>query len=310
MPVVLGRSTRTIALVALAGAVLVGCGSASTAGNAGATTGPSAAASTTAPAPVDFIAEFDELEARYDATLGVFAVDTGTGVEVEWRADDRFAYASTIKALAAAAALGRFGIDGMQQPVAIASSDLVSYSPVTETRVGGSMTLAEIADAAVTLSDNTAGNYLFEALGGPGELDRALAVLGDDTTTVSRIEPQLNEAAPGDERDTSTPRAMAGSLREYVLGDALPEAERAQLTEWLVASQTGGSLVGADLPGDWTIGDKSGAGGFGTRNDIAVVWPSTGEAIVIAVMSTRGVEGAEYDDRLVAEAAAIAVGAL
>nr|WCS70397.1 Class A beta-lactamase [Salmonella enterica subsp. enterica serovar Rissen] len=29
----------------------------------------------------------------------------------------------------------------------------------------------------------------------------------------------------------------------------------------------------AGLPTSWTVGDKTGSGGYGTTNDIAVIWP-------------------------------------
>lgn len=181
------------------------------------------------------------------------------------------------------------------------------YSPVTEEHVGQSMTLRAIAAAAVTRSDNTAGNYLFDAVGGPEELDKALEQIGDSVTTVSRTEPDLNEATPGDERDTTTPRAIAGSLREYVFGDILSPAEQQILTGWLTNTQTGDTLVRAGLPEDWTVGDQSGAGGYGTRSDIAVAWPDDGAPIVIAVMSSRADPQAGVDDQLVAQAATTAI---
>ena len=304
-------SARRRPILALLGALVVvgvtGCSETESAG--GASQAPSTDASTSA-TPTDASAGFEELESRFDARLGVYAVDVGTGTDVAWREDERFAYASTIKALAAAALLDRLGIDGVEQQVPIEADDILPHSPVTETRVGGTMTLREIAKAAVTQSDNAAGNVLFEALGGPGALDAALTDLGDDVTSVSRIEPELNQAVPGDEQDTTTPRAIAGDLHEYVLGDTLTDDEAVLLKEWLTGSQTGDTLVRADLPTDWVVGDKSGAGGYASRADIAVIWPTEGAPIVIAVMSDRDEQDAEYDDRLVAEAAAAAVSAL
>src|SRR5690606_10390622 len=99
--------------------------------------------------------------------------------------------------------------------------DLVEYSPVTEKHLDTGMSLAELCDAAVRYSDNTAANLLFDALGGPRKLDAALAELGDDVTRMERREPELSRWKPGSTRDTSTPRAFAGDLREYVLGDVL-----------------------------------------------------------------------------------------
>lgn len=293
----------SLARLALVGALLAlaGC----TAGDAQEPSQPSPP-----PPTVDVSAELTDLEGRYDARLGVYALDTGTGTEVAWRADERFAYASTFKVLAAAAVLDEVGIAGLEQQVPITAGDLLVHSPVTQTRIGGSMTLRELAEAAVTVSDNPAANLLVAELGGPQALDDALTELGDDVTTVSRTEPVLNEATPGDERDTTTPRAIAQDLHEYVLGETLDEQERALVVEWLTGSQTGDTLVRADLPPDWTVGDKSGTGDYGTRNDVAVIWPPDEAPIVIAVLSSRDEPDAEHDDRLIAEAAAAVVAAL
>ncbi|MBO3086766.1 class A beta-lactamase [Cellulomonas sp. zg-ZUI40] len=306
---------RALAVGPLLALLVTGCAvtpevAPTTAGSAGSTPAASAPAPAPAPAPTPVPLPLGELEARYDARVGVHAVDTGTGAAVVWRDDERFAYASTIKALAAGALLDLVGVDGLGRQVPVEADDLVVFSPVTETRVGGTMTLAEVAEAAVTRSDNTAGNLLLEALGGPAALDAALAALGDDVTVVSRTEPDLNEAARGDERDTTTPRTLAEDLRAYVLGDTLGDEERAVLTAWLTGTRTGDTLVRARLPADWVVGDKSGAAGYGTRNDVAVVWPTGGAPIVVAVMSDRADRDAEHDDALVAEAASAAVAAL
>lgn len=262
---------------------------------------------TSAPAAGVADSEFAALEEQFDARLGVYAVDTGTGREIEWRGDERFAYASTIKALAAAALLDDVGTAGLAKTVEIGASDIIKHSPVTETRVGQSMTLDEICEAALTQSDNAAANFIFAELGGPQAFDAQLDELGDAGTTVSRIEPDLNEALPGDFRDTTTPRASANNLREYVFGDALDDEEKTALTDWMKASQTGDTLVRAQLPEDWTVGDKSGGGMYGSRGDLAMVWPTDGRPIVISVLSSRDEREADYDDRLIAGAAAAAV---
>lgn len=253
---------------------------------------------------------FEKLEDQFDARLGVYALDTGSGAELGWRDDERFAYASIVKALAAGAVLDEVGVAGLAEPVAIDAADILPHSPVTEQHVGGTMTLGEVAEAAVVHSDNAAGNHLFTALGGPAELDAALAELGDETTNVVRAEPELNEATPGDDRDTTTPRAIATSLADYVLGDVLTAEEQEVLSGWLTQPQPTEPLIGADLPAEWTVGDKSGAGLYGTRNDIAVVWPENDDPIVVAVLSSRDEQDADYDDRLIAEAAEMAVSGL
>ena len=73
---------------------------------------------------------------------------------------------------------------------------------------------------------------------------------------------------------------------------------------------TGATLIAAGVPAGWTVADKSGAGGYGTRNDIAVVWPAQGAPIVLAVLSSRDEVDAGYDDALIARAAEVVAGAL
>ena len=300
------RKTAAIVTATVFALLLSGCAPATSP-----TTVPSPAASPeTTESAADTDAEFADLEAMHDARLGVYAVDTGTGAEVAWRSDERFAFASTSKALSAAALLDSVGIAGLSADVNITADDIVSYSPQTQQYVGASRTLGELAAASVQHSDNTAANLVVEHLGGPAGFDSALSQLGDDTTEVTRTEPYLNEAVPGNRRDTTTPRAFTADLRTYVLGDVLSVEERELLKMWLIDHSLGDTLIRAGTPEDWTVGDKSGAAAYGTRNDIAVIWPPAASPIVIAVMSSRFEADAEYDDALVAAAARAAVAAL
>src|SRR5699024_3498919 len=126
----------------------------------------------------------------------------------------------------------------------------------------------------------------------------------------ARYETEMSEAGPGDERDASTAEALAGSLEAFALGDVLPEEHREVLVDLMVRNTTGEDLIRAGVPEGWTVGDKTGNGGYGTRNDIGVLWPEEGDPIVLAVLSSRDEEGAEHDDALIAEATEVVVEAL
>jgi beta-lactamase class A len=254
--------------------------------------------------------ELEELEVEYDARLGVYAIDTGTGQAVDFRGDERFAFASTYKALAAAAVLEQNSLAELDEVIAYTSDDLVTHSPITENSVDTGMSLRDLAVAAIQYSDNTAGNLLFDELGGPAGFDAALTELGDTSTRADREETELNDTAPGDDRDTSTPRALADDLGQYVLGDTLDPEKQALLTAWLKGNTTGDNLIRAGVPDGWVVGDKTGAAGYGTRNDIAVIWPPAGAPIVLVVLSDRDAADADYDDALIAAAARITVDAL
>ncbi|WP_431890033.1 class A beta-lactamase [Nocardiopsis alba] len=293
---------RSGLVAALALVPLVGCGAAGE--------GASEEVSS-ADALVDVEAEFEALEAEYDTRLGVYALDTGSGEEVEFREDERFAFASTFKSLLAGVVLSENSLEEMERVITYDEDVLVSHSPVTEENVGTGMSLLELCDATVRFSDNAAANLLLEELGGPEGFTESLEELtGDDVTTLDRYETDMSAAVPGDERDTSTPEALAGSLEAFTLGDVLPEDRREVLVDMLVRNTTGDAVIRAGVPEGWVVGDKTGTGGYGTRNDIAVVWPEEGDPIVLAVLSTMEVEDAEPQDSLIAEATEVVVEAL
>ncbi|SCG74971.1 class A beta-lactamase [Micromonospora coxensis] len=270
------------------------------------TTAPVGPTVTPVPPPPQLAA----LERRHDARLGVYALDTGSGRMLAYRADERFAYASTFKALAAGALLAATSDADLDRVVRYGRKDLVPHSPVTEQHVAGGMTLREIADAALRHSDNTAANLILAELGGPDGFERALRGIGDTVTDPARTEPDLNQAAPGDVRDTSTPRALADSLQAYAIGDALSVTDQAVLLDWLKRNTTGATLIRAAVPAGWQVADKTGAGGYGTRNDIAVVWPPDSAPIVLAVLSRRDSRDATHDDAVIAQATRVTLDAL
>lgn len=231
-----------------------------------------------------------DLEERLDARIGVTVLDMQTGRRWEHRANERFPMTSTFKALACGAVLARVdaGQEALDRRIHFDASDLVTYSPVTQDRVGGDgMTLEALCEATVTTSDNTAGNLILESLGGPSGVTEFARSLGDSMTRLDRWETELNEATPGDPRDTTTPGAMADNLHALLFGERLSKQSRDQLTAWLVANTTGGAKLRAGLPTSWRIGDKTGGGENGTTNDVAVIWPPGREPLIVSVYLTE-----------------------
>jgi beta-lactamase class A len=288
---------------ALVATALTAC----TAAAAPTTTSPPPSTTTSDTRPV---ADFAELEKTFDARLGVYAIDTGTGREVSYRDGERFAYASTHKALSTAAVLQANTVPELEEVVRYTAADVVANSPVTEKHVDSGMTLREVADAAIRFSDNTAGNLLFRELGGPTALGGFLRGIGDTTSRVDRIEPELNDTAPGDLRDTSTPKALAADLRAVAVDDVLPAEKREVLVDLLRRNTTGDKTIRAGVPEGWVVGDKTGSAAYGTRNDIAVLWPPDHAPIVLAVLSDRATVDATRDDALLGRATGAVVAAL
>lgn len=230
-----------------------------------------------------------QAESRLDARVGLAIHDTGSGESWLYKADERFPIASTFKVLACAALLARqdAGDENLDRRVGVAQEDLVSYSPVTKGWVGQEVGLGALCAATMRTSDNTAANKVLEAIGGPEALIAFMRTLGDTTIRLDRWETALNEGTPGDPRDTSSPAAMAASLEKLVLGDTLSSSSREELTGWLVGNEVGGSPLRAGIPEDWRIGDRTGAGGHGSRGVVAVIWPPERAPIVAAIYITQ-----------------------
>lgn len=254
-----------------------------------------------------------EIETDNGGRLGVAIFDTARGARFAWRGDERFPMCSTFKFLLSAAMLARCdnGQERLDRRIAFTTSDLVAHSPVTKDHAGGpGMTVSELCAATMTTSDNTAANLLLTALGGLKAFNAFARSLGDRHTRIDRIEPWLNEAMPGDLRDTTTPLAMLGNLHRLLVRSPLTPASRELLTRWLVANTTGDTRLRAGVPADWRVGDKTGAGERGTVNDIGILWPAGRAPILVASYLTGSPKSFEINSAVHAEVARALVTAI
>ncbi len=253
------------------------------------------------------------LEARTGGRLGVVALDTGTGRRLAHRGGERFPLCSTFKVLLAGAVLQKVdrGETRLDRRLPYGKADLLAYAPVTTARVAeGGMTVGDLCAAAVEVSDNTAANLLLGDLGGPAAVTAFARALGDPRTRLDRTEPTLNEARPGDPRDTTTPAAMVGSLRALLLGPTLRPESRSRLEGWMAACTTGRTRLRAGLPPDWAAGDKTGSGARGTANDVAILRPPHRAPILVAAYLTGSTASDSGRDAVLAEVGRLVVEAL
>jgi beta-lactamase class A len=234
---------------------------------------------------VDRIAQ---IETESGSRVGVLAIDTETGRRIEHRANERFLMCSTFKLLAAAAVLQRVdrGEENLDRFIRYTQADILEYAPVTKQHAAeGGMRLGALCEAAIEQSDNTAGNLLLQTVGGPGGLTKFARSLGDNVTRLDRIEPELNTAKEGDERDTTSPATMCSDVVRIIATDLLSQKSRELLQNWLLGNQTGTALVRSGVPPEWRVGDKTGRSGQGETNDVAVLYPPNGAPIFVAIYS-------------------------
>jgi beta-lactamase class A len=226
-------------------------------------------------------AQLAMLERRHGGRLGVAILDTGNGRREGYRDDERFLMCSTFKLLLVAAVLQRVdaGKEQLDRRIVFGKDALLEYAPVTKQHVGPpGMTISEVCEAAITLSDNTAANLLLKEIGGPQAFTAYARSLGDLVTLLDRYEPALNPY------DMTTPDAMLADMQQVLLGDRLSRSSRELLIRWLVACQTGLQSLRAGIPDGWRVGDKTGqwdGNGTGANNDIAIVWPPNRKPLLV-----------------------------
>lgn len=252
-----------------------------------------------------------ELERASGGRLGVCAIHRADGSRILYRANERFAFCSTFKAMVVVTVLKQSMRDSnlLQRRLTWSKAELdqLGWSPITAKHLADGLTVAELCAATMQYSDNCAVTALMKMLGGPAAINRFARSIGDKTFRLDRWELALNSAIPGDPRDTTTPAAMAATLQRLVFDDVLAAPQRAMYIDWLKGNTTGSATIRAGVPKDWVVGDKTGSGGYGTTNDIGVIWPPSAAPIVLAVYFTQKQPKAEARRDVIAAATRIVV---
>lgn len=246
-----------------------------------------------------------DLEARHGGRLGVAAMDIGSQRRVSWRGQERFPFCSTFKAFLAAATLQRVQREEerLDRAVPVTRADMIPHAPVTEKAIGRTLTIRELMQAAVEVSDNPAANILIREMGGIAVWRSWWPTFGDTTTLISRLEPDLNTALPNDPRDTCLPDQTVANIRELAFSDRLTPAHDQLIQSWLIASPTGPNRLKAGAPQGWTVAHKTGTGANGTANDVGMAIPLSGAPVLLTAYFTGATEATDDQrDAVIAEA--------
>lgn len=235
--------------------------------------------------------EFLAYERETGGRVGIYAHNLTTGRVLAWRQDERFVMCSTFKASLVACVLQRVdrGDERLDRLIGYGTKDLFDYAPTARTNVSrGSLSVAEMCQAAVELSDNTCANLLLASIGGPPAMTAFWRSIGDPVTRLDHYELELNQSRPGNPQDTTTPAAMAENLRRLLLGEVLSPALRKRLIGWMLGCRTGANRLRAGLPARWRIGDKTGNNDRDAAGDIAIAWPSVYRPILVCAYTQGG----------------------
>lgn len=251
--------------------------------------------------------DLKKVDDKYDANVGVYALNTATDEEITFNEDKRFAYASTFKAVSSAMLLEKTPHNELNKKVHVSKDDIVPYSPVLEKFINKDITIKKLIEATMLYSDNTANNMIIEEVGGYKEVNKKLKSLEDKTTKPSRMEPELNNYDPKSNRDTSTPQAFGITLNKIINDGRLSKENKTFLIDLMIHNKSGDTLIKKGAPKNFKVADKSGqAITYASRNDVAFVYPK-GESkpIVLVIFTNKEGKTDKPNDKVVSETAKV-----
>jgi beta-lactamase class A len=279
-----------------------------------------------------------------DGVAGVNAVHIETGRTVSLRGTEAFPMASAFKLPVAVQILslvddGKLTLDQM---VSLTPSDLHPGSGrLTELffHPGVSLSIANLLELTIVISDNTAADVLLHEAGGPPavtakmralgfpgiRVDRSTALLISDWQGAKNLPPEaqwnreiwdkLYDAVPErdhlrarrtemlDPRDTATPDDMTRLLLRIWKRDVLtPESARV-LLDMMDRCQTGKSRIKGLLPQGTDVAHKTGSLG-GVANDVGfITLPGDAGHVAVSVFTKASNKPEEASEKAIAEIA-------
>ncbi|HEX2210859.1 MAG TPA: subclass B3 metallo-beta-lactamase [Longimicrobium sp.] len=162
---------------------------------------------------------------------------------------------------------------------------------------GTRVTVAELLEAAVSDSDNTAANELLHLVGGPDSVTAGLRRTGFAGIRLDRDYSRLSAPTErSDTRDTASPQAITDLLAALWSGRLIGPAETRRLLGWMTASRNPGGRVLAGVPPRTPVAHKTGTWmrrgdpGASAVNDVGIITLPGGRghlALAVFVRDTR-----------------------
>jgi beta-lactamase class A len=275
--------------------------------------------------------------------VGVAAIHLETGRRISLRGSERFPMASTYKVPIAVQLLARVdaGELSLDQMITLRPRDLHPGSGTLGdlfVRPGLALSLHNLLELMLLISDNSATDRVLEAAGGPAAVTARMRALGIDGIDVDRptvnliadylglplppesewtpeffasfgdaLSTEERQAAQkrfdADPRDTSTPDAMADLLARIARRALHRPLTAATLLDIMARCQTGEARIKGLLPAGTTVAHKTGTIG-GSTNDVGIVTlPQGAGHVALAVFMRSSPKEAAVRERTIAEIA-------
>jgi beta-lactamase class A len=262
----------------------------------------------------------------------------GRGPRVLINADQSFPMASTFKVAVAGKILSKMdrGELALDRLIPVPRAMVVESEGIGATfrHPGVSVSVENLLELMLTVSENTATDLLTQLAGGPGavtawvrgqgvnglRVDRDTAGLLRDfyglqpgsfpeaLAAALKTNPKLEEIGDkpsptfdSDPRDTSTPLAMGSLLERIFSGKALSPASTKRLSDIMERNTTGKARIRGRLPNGIVVAEKTGTIG-GSLNDVGLITlPGGGGKLILAIFIKQSKKPFEERERVIAE---------
>jgi beta-lactamase class A len=289
--------------------------------------------------PKTLQAEIIRIGQPVDGTIGVAAwrLD-GRGPRVVVNADQPFPMASTFKVAVAGAILSKVdqGALSLDQLLPVDPGMMVESEGLASTfrHPGVSVSVKNLLELMLTVSDNTATDVLTKLAGGPAAVTACVRAQGIEGLRVDRdtaglirdffhlqpgpfpqaleaglkADPNLEDRSSkpnaefdADPRDTATPEGMASLLQRIFTGKALKPASTQLLTEIMERNTTGKARIRGRLPVGTVVAEKTGTIGGSVNNVGMITLPGNAGKVLIAVFIKQSTKPFEDRERVIAD---------
>lgn len=254
------------------------------------------------------------------AEVGVAIQGTELSDTLSINGEERFPMQSVFKFPIALATLTEVdkGTLSLDQKIEISKSELLPglWSPIRDKYPeGATLTLAEIIQYTVSLSDNVGCDVLLRLLGGPQVVEQYFSQLGFNNIKIKINEEVMQNNWDLQFQNWTTPKE-ANRILAYFYANAeetLSQDSYDFIWGIMRSTQTGEKRLRGQLPKETTVAHKTGWSGVHKEtgisaavNDIGIIFLPNGKFFIVSVFVTNSSETTEENEKIIAEIAKLA----
>lgn len=210
---------------------------------------------------------------------------------------------------------GNFTLD---QKIEITKRDLTPeiWSPIRDKYPDGvTLTLRELLEYTITLSDNIGCDVMLKLLGGPQQVENYFAKQGFKNISIKINEKTMQSNWDKQYLNWSTPKEMNNILKTFYVNKknllSMPMYDFLWTT--MKSTNTGLNQIKGQLPKGTVVAHKTGSSGkhkntgvTAALNDVGIVSLPNGEYFVISIFVTNSKEDKETNERMISDIAKVA----